>query len=278
MRLRRGVRARGAVVPRDAVRPPGRRRPTGSGRRSWTARRRAATSTRAGPAIPGPGRRIRHRDPHLGHVHGRRPADLERPLRAARHGAPDPDLAAVRRGPPLVGRAAAPRRRSRRCRSRRSRAASPTASAGSPAILDDLDRELDRRAHPEDHGFLRREGRVGFLVRDRGDGRALGYVYGSGVRADGSARSRSIPRSIPSLVGVAVRETPMLGPVALWVPGTADIATRALLDAGLRLDGWPGPHLLVAAGPPVRPLPADLAGPRLSGGGRPSGQDVAEAC
>jgi hypothetical protein len=32
----------------------------------------------------------------------------------------------------------------------------------------------------------------------------------------------------------------MPGPVAMWVPGTADRATRALLDAGLRFDGFPG--------------------------------------
>ncbi len=48
------------------------------------------------------------------------------------------------------------------------------------------------------------------------------------------------PALHPTLVGIAVRETPALGPVALWVPGTADVATRALLDAGLRLDGFPG--------------------------------------
>jgi GNAT superfamily N-acetyltransferase len=48
------------------------------------------------------------------------------------------------------------------------------------------------------------------------------------------------PALHPALLGVAVRETPMLGAVAMWVPGTADIATRALLHAGLRLDGFPG--------------------------------------
>ncbi len=52
--------------------------------------------------------------------------------------------------------------------------------------------------------------------------------------------SRVDPALHPALIGVAVRETPALGPVALWVPGTADHATRALLDAGLRLDGFPG--------------------------------------
>ena len=127
------------------------------------------------------------------------------------------------------------------------------------AILDDLDREVIGSAHPEDHGFLRREGRVGFLVRDRGDGRALGYVYGSGVGRMGPLLALD-PALHPSLVGVAVRETPALGPVALWVPGTADIATRALLDAGLRLDGFPG--LICWSRPDhpfVRYLPISLA-------------------
>ena len=35
-------------------------------------------------------------------------------------------------------------------------------------------------AHAADHAFLRRDGRIGFLVRDRG-GRAVGYGYGSGI-------------------------------------------------------------------------------------------------
>jgi len=107
------------------------------------------------------------------------------------------------------------------------------------ALLAELDREVIGAAHPADHTFLRRDGRIGFLVRDRGDGRSLGYAYGSGVGRMGPILALD-PALHPALVGVAVRETPALGPVALWVPGTADIATRALLDAGLRLDGFPG--------------------------------------
>jgi hypothetical protein len=48
------------------------------------------------------------------------------------------------------------------------------------------------------------------------------------------------PELHPALIGVAVRSTPVLGPMAMWVPGTADIAIRALLEAGLRFDGLPG--------------------------------------
>lgn len=109
-------------------------------------------------------------------------------------------------------------------------------------LLDGLDRELIGSAHPAEHGFLRREGRSGFIVRERGGsgiGRVLGYVYGSGGGRLGPMAALD-PALHPQLIGVAVRETPMLGAVAMWVPGTADRATRALLDAGLRLDGFPG--------------------------------------
>jgi GNAT superfamily N-acetyltransferase len=119
-------------------------------------------------------------------------------------------------------------------------------------LLDELDREIIGGAHPADHAYLRREGRTGFLVRDRGRGGAAagawtgagagrihGYVYGSGGGRLGPVAALD-PALHPALIGVAVRETPMLGAVAMWVPGTADRATRALLDAGLRFDGFPG--------------------------------------
>lgn len=105
------------------------------------------------------------------------------------------------------------------------------------AIVDGLDRELVGSAHPVDHEYLRRDGRTGFLVRERGNGRALGYAYGSGGGRLGPVAALD-PELLPALVGVAIRETPALGTVALWVPGTAHRAMRALLDAGLRLDGF----------------------------------------
>jgi GNAT superfamily N-acetyltransferase len=133
------------------------------------------------------------------------------------------------------------------------------------AILDDLDRALIGSAHPADHRYLRRDGRAGFIVRARATGGAgtgsqvLGYAYGSGVGRLGPVAAVD-PALHPALIGVAVRETPALGPVAIWVPGTADVATRALLDAGLRLDGFPG--LICwsrAANPFDRYLPISLA-------------------
>ena len=211
-----------------------------------------AGGPRRGPGRPGvPARTTpRQRDPHVGHVHGRRPADLERPLRAARDGAADPDLAAVRRGPPLVGRPAAARRRSRRCRSSGSRRTSPTASGASPAILDDLDRELIGAAHPADHA----------LPAPRGP--RSGSSSGTGrrprprlcLRSAGAGWDRSPPsirRSTRRCRASPSARRRCSGAVALWVPGTADMATRALLDAGPAPRRVPGAHLLVA-GPTTR--------------------------
>ncbi len=102
-----------------------------------------------------------------------------------------------------------------------------------------VDRELIGAAHPPDHWHLRQEGRAGFLVRERAGGRALGYVYGSGGGRLGPLAALD-PELQPALCGVAIRDTPTFGTVAMWVPGTADRAMRALLAAGLRLEGFPG--------------------------------------
>jgi GNAT superfamily N-acetyltransferase len=109
------------------------------------------------------------------------------------------------------------------------------------ALVDALDHELIGAAHPADHAFLRREGRSGFVVRERGNARGMpvGYVYGSPGGRLGPVAALD-PALHPALLGVAVRQAPMLGAVAIWVPGTADRATRALIDAGLRYDGFPG--------------------------------------
>jgi GNAT superfamily N-acetyltransferase len=105
-------------------------------------------------------------------------------------------------------------------------------------IVNALDQEILGSTHGVDHAFLRREGRSGLLLRERG-GRALGYVYGSGGGRLGPVAAVD-PDVHPVLIGASIRETPMPGTVAAWVPGTSGIATRALLDAGLRLDGFPG--------------------------------------
>ncbi len=105
-------------------------------------------------------------------------------------------------------------------------------------IVDALDTEIIGMPHAADHAYLRREGRSGFLVRERG-GRPLGYAYASGGGRMGPVAALDAELH-PALIGVAIRSTPVLGPAAMWVPGTADLAIRALLDAGLRFDGLPG--------------------------------------
>ncbi|MEI7744548.1 MAG: hypothetical protein WCK58_12470 [Chloroflexota bacterium] len=106
-------------------------------------------------------------------------------------------------------------------------------------IVNALDREILGAAHPEEHGYLRRDGRSGYLVRDRASGKAVGYTYGSGGGRLGPVATLD-PALAPAMLGVAIRETPILGTMAAWVPGTFDEALRGLLDAGLRLEGFPG--------------------------------------
>ncbi len=126
------------------------------------------------------------------------------------------------------------------------------------ATLDALDRELVGAAHPVDHGYLRRDGRAGYLLRERA-GRVLGYAYGSSVGRLGPVAAID-PALHPVLLGIAIRQVPALGAVGAWVPGTADLALRALLDAGLRLDRFPGLICWSRTGHPFeRYLPISLA-------------------
>jgi GNAT superfamily N-acetyltransferase len=138
--------------------------------------------------------------------------------------------------------------------------ASPDGVERLAARLDELDRRLLNAAHPADHAFLRRDGRVGFLVRDRSGG-TVGYAYGSGVGRLGPIAALD-PGLLPALIGTAIRETPALGTVALWVPGTAASTMRTLLEAGLRIDGFPGMICWSRADHPFdRYLPISLAIP-----------------
>lgn len=124
--------------------------------------------------------------------------------------------------------------------------------------VDAIDREVIGLTHPADHEFLRRDGRAGFLVRDRGGG-ALGYAYGSPGGRIGPVATLD-PELLPSLLGVAIRSTPILGNVGVWVPASAEGAVRALLEAGLRFDRFPG--LLCWSRPEMpfaRYLPINLA-------------------
>ncbi len=104
--------------------------------------------------------------------------------------------------------------------------------------VGEIDRKVLGLTHPSDHEFLRRDGRAGFLVRERG-GRVLGYAYGSSSGRLGPVAALD-PDLLPSLLGVGIRQTPILGTVGTWVPASAEPAIRALLAAGLRFDRFPG--------------------------------------
>ncbi len=125
--------------------------------------------------------------------------------------------------------------------------------------VDALDRAIVGVTHPQDHEFLRRDGRTGLLVRERATGRVLGYGYGTSTGRLGPVSALD-PALHPAILGTIVRDTPALGPVAIWVPGTASEATRALLDAGLRFDGFPALVCWSTATHPFeRYLPISLA-------------------
>ena len=110
----------------------------------------------------------------------------------------------------------------------------PSALAAELAALDRDAAGFERAA---DHAFHAREGRLGFLYRDRSGG-TVGYGYASEAGRLGP---------------VAVRDGALLGPVlghlvgavrprgafGVWVPGTAGEAIVPLLRAGFRFDGFP---------------------------------------
>ena len=103
--------------------------------------------------------------------------------------------------------------------------------------LDALDLDVFGFTRELEHRYVRRDGRRGFTYRDPA-GSLLGYGY---VAASGR------------IAPVAVRDAALLGPVtghlltvfeppgasAAWVTGDSDGAMSTLLDAGLRLEGYP---------------------------------------
>lgn len=124
--------------------------------------------------------------------------------------------------------------------------------------VDGVDSEVIGIVHQADQEFLRRDGRAGFLVRERG-GRVLGYAYGASSGRIGPVAALE-PDLLPALLGVAIRQTPMLGTIGVWVPASADAAVRAMLEAGLRFERFPG--LLCWSRPDLpfaRYLPINLA-------------------
>ena len=105
------------------------------------------------------------------------------------------------------------------------------------AAVTALDTEALGFAHPQDHRFLRDEGRLGFLYR-AADGSTVGYGYTSEAGRVGPVAVRDAAL-VSGVLGHLLTVVTPRGASALWVPGLADRAVVALLRAGLRLEGFP---------------------------------------
>jgi GNAT superfamily N-acetyltransferase len=103
--------------------------------------------------------------------------------------------------------------------------------------LDELDRELLGYAHPEDHAFLARGDRRGFLYEDTsGSVLGYGYVARSGRVGPIAVRDRALVRPVLGHLFGAVEA---LGAYAVWVPGANTEAVEGLLEAGLLIEDFP---------------------------------------
>jgi hypothetical protein len=105
------------------------------------------------------------------------------------------------------------------------------------ATVDALDRDSLGVAHPVDHAYLRMEGRRGWLYRGP-DGVALAYGYATEAGRIGPVASRAEDLLVPILGHLSSAVAPR-GAFAIWLPGTADRAVVATLQAGFRLEPFP---------------------------------------
>lgn len=108
---------------------------------------------------------------------------------------------------------------------------------GLAAAVGAIDRTLLGFEHPEDHRYLRGDGRDGWLYRGP-DGAPLGYGYASPVGRVGPVAVLD-QRLLAPVVGHLLGAVTPRGASSLWVPGAADEAFVALLRSGLRLEGFP---------------------------------------
>jgi len=105
------------------------------------------------------------------------------------------------------------------------------------AELSALDRDAAGFDRSPDHPYHAREGRIGFLFRDR-TGAAVGYGYSSEAGRVGPVAVRDATLLAP-VVGHLIREVQPRGAFGIWLPGSAGDSVVALLRSGFRLDGFP---------------------------------------
>jgi GNAT superfamily N-acetyltransferase len=103
--------------------------------------------------------------------------------------------------------------------------------------VDRLDRDLLGVAHPQDHRFLRSEGRRGWLYQGP-DGQPVGYGY-----AGESGRLGPVAVLDPNLLGPVLGHLTSAvvprGAFATWIGGAADRALVPMLRAGFRMESFP---------------------------------------
>jgi GNAT superfamily N-acetyltransferase len=116
-------------------------------------------------------------------------------------------------------------------------AAGPGGGGALEAAVEALDAEIVGLRHPQDHAFIRAQGRRGFLYR-YADGEAVAYAYGAPSGRLGPIATRDDALFGPILGHLTTVLEPA-GDFAVWVPGQAGAAVVALLHAGFRLDGFP---------------------------------------
>jgi len=105
------------------------------------------------------------------------------------------------------------------------------------AAVGGLDRELLGVEHPQDHRFLRLEGRHGFLYRDAiGATQGYGYAWETGRIGPVAVRTETL---VGPVVGHLLRAVEPRGAQALWMPGAAGSTIELLLNAGLRFEDFP---------------------------------------
>ena len=105
------------------------------------------------------------------------------------------------------------------------------------ALVNVLDRSALGVEHPQDHAWLRTEGRRGFVYRPAG-GDVLGYGYSSEVGRVGPIAVVD-PDLMAPVLGHLLRAVQARGAYAIWTPGAAGDSVRMLLEAGLRLEPFP---------------------------------------
>lgn len=119
-------------------------------------------------------------------------------------------------------------------------AAGPPGGPGHRELVEavgSIDRELLGYEHPEDHRYLRSDGRMGYLYRGP-DGVSVGYGYTSAVGRIGPLAARDGSLFAP-IAAHLLRAVEPRGASSIWLPGAAGPAFRMLLEAGLRLEGFP---------------------------------------